>query len=548
MESNHAVGMTVPGTATVGINAVGNHAVGDYAGSGFAVQLHGISKTHPGSAKKANSNISLAIRRGEILCIAGENGAGKTTLMKILGGLEQPDEGSIFVNGSAVAIDSPHIAQKLGLGMVHQHFMLFPDYTVAENIVIGMEPRKWGFFFDGAKAKKEASRIIETHGFSIDPERQVKTLTVGEMQQVEICRLLYRNVDIIILDEPSAVLTEQEVLSFFATLRVLASEGKSLFLITHKLREIKLISDRVAVLRQGELVGICNTKNTDEYEISKMMLGSSDASVYIENAVKRTGKKAAAGKPVIVFDNVTVMRRGQKQPLLNKLSFSVSPGEIVGFAGVGGNGLGVLEALLGGFLHPSSGKIMRNGIDTSSFNIHSLRRLGLAYVPADRLSVGSAVSATIDENTIICRRRKFAKAGFLKSKAVKDFSASLVSRYSIAGAEKPPTVGASTLSGGNLQKLILARETDCLQNYIVFCEPTWGLDISAGAFVWNEISQLREKGIAVILISTNLDEILALADRICVMYRGSIAAEFENDYTQAASLKEKIGNSMQGLK
>jgi len=523
--------------------------------SSYAVELCGISKTYSGSTRQANSNISLGIRRGEILCIAGENGAGKTTLMKILSGLETPSAGEIFINGNAVTIDSPHTAQNLGLGMVHQHFMLFPEYTVAENIVMGMEPRKWGIFFDNAKATADAARIIAAHHFSIAPDKLVRTLTVGEMQQVEICRLLYRNADIIILDEPSAVLAEQEIEALFKTLKALALDGKSLFLITHKLKEIKHISDRVAVLRQGELVGICDTKNTDEYEISRMMLGGDTVPTNIPRTNRlltdktANGNSAATGEPVIAFDNVTVLRRGQKQPLLDRVSFSVRPGEIVGFAGVGGNGLGVVEAVLGGFLHPSTGKVTHNGKDISRLNIRRLRKQGLAYVPADRLRVGSALSATVDENMIIDRRQEFTRMGFFASKVINRFTAGLVDRYNIAGAGKAnsATAGAAALSGGNLQKLILAREIDQFRDYFVFSEPTWGLDIAASAFVWDEISGLREKGAAIILISTNLDEILALANRIIVMYRGGIVAEFVND-APPASLKEKIGNCMQGLK
>jgi len=516
----------------------------------YAVELRGISKTYPGSATRANSNISLGIRRGEILCIAGENGAGKTTLMKILNGLETPSDGEIFVNGNAVAVDSPHAAGNLGLGMVHQHFMLFPEYTVAENIVMGMEPRKWGVFLDSAKARAEAAKIIDAHHFSIAPDTPVRNLTVGEMQQVEICRLLYRNADIIILDEPSAVLAEKEVAALFRTLKALALDGKSLFLITHKLKEIKLIGDRVAVLRRGELVGVCDTKDTDEYDISGMMLGADNLVVKIPQNKTGNAKPANTGfpageKPVIVFDNVTVLRRGQKQPLLDGVSFSVRPGETVGFAGVGGNGLGVLEAVLGGFLHPSSGKITHNGKDISRLNIRRLRKQGLAYVPADRLRVGSALAATVDENMIVTRRQEFTRNGFFDGKTIRKFTAGLIDRYNIVGAGK--TNSAAVLSGGNLQKLILAREIDQFKDYIVFSEPTWGLDISAGAFVHGEISRLRKAGAAIILISTNLDEILALASRVMVMYRGRIAAEFETG-TPEASLKQKIGNAMQGLK
>jgi simple sugar transport system ATP-binding protein len=300
--------------------------------SDYAVELRGIDKIYRGSTKKANNNINLGVHRGEILCIAGENGAGKTTLMKILDGIEKPDAGIIYINGKAVDIDSPLAARKLGIGMVHQHFMLFPEYTVAENIVMGMEPRKWGIFFDRFKASSEAAKIIEAHHFSIDPKTPVYSLSVGEMQQVEICRLLYRNAEIIILDEPTSVLTGHETDALFTTLRALARAGKSLFLISHKLNEIKQISDRVAVLRQGELKGIFNTGEIDEYAISEIMLGNNATVPFKNNYLAPNGKP---GKPVIVFDNVTVLRKGQKRPLLDSVSFSVRSGEILCFTGGG---------------------------------------------------------------------------------------------------------------------------------------------------------------------------------------------------------------------
>ena len=522
--------------------------------SDYAVELRGISKIYAGSNKKANNNISLGARKGEIVCIAGENGAGKTTLMKILNGLEAPTAGEICVNGNTVTIDSPLAAQKLGIGMVHQHFMLFPEYTVAENMAMGVEPRKWGLIFDRARATAEAAKVINAHHFSITPNTLVQDLSVGEMQQVEICRLLRRNADIIILDEPTSVLTEAETAALFKTLKALASAGSSLFLITHKLQEIKRVADRVAVLRRGELAGVLNKNEIDEYAISKMMIGSENPKNltrrhggHIEPLVRDHGEYIKENpEPVIAFNDVTVLRRGQKRPLLDKVSFAARSGEIVGFAGVGGNGLGALEAVLGGFLHPSAGKITHNGKDVSRLNIRRLRNQGLAYVPANRMKVGSALSATVNENIIIDRRDELSRMGFFDNNAVNNFSAGLMGRYNIEMAASPRNAGtnaAAALSGGNLQKLILAREIDQFRDYFVFSEPTWGLDIAASGFVWNEIAMLREKGAAVILISTNIDEIIDLADRIMVMYRGSIAAEFNRDNIS----KEKIGDCMQGL-
>jgi len=503
------------------------------------VELRKITKQYPGSDKKANNNIDLSLQRGEILCIAGENGAGKTTLMKILCGLETPDTGEIYINGKKETLNSPLSAKKLGIGMVHQHFMLFPEYTVAENIVMGAEPRKWGLFFDAKKANETAEKIIEENNFPIKSNLKVKDLTLGEMQQVEICRILFCNAQIIILDEPTSILAEKETQSLFETLKTLSSKGKSIILITHKLREIKQIGDRTAVLRRGELTGICDAADMDEYKIAKLMTGEEKISFEVTQPRRVIGN----GEPVIQFDNVTVLRKGQKHPLLDKVSFSVSEGEIAGFAGVGGNGLGVIEAVLGGFLHPASGKILHRGKDISALNIRALRNQGLAYVPADRLRVGSAREAKIKENIIINRRQELTKKMVIDKKAVKKYSKKLVDNYNIEGARLGKN--ASVLSGGNLQKLILAREINWLKDYIVFSEPTWGLDIASSRFILNEIAALREKKAAVILISTNLDEILSIADRIFVMYRGKIEGEFANN---GEEIKEKIGNCMQGLK
>jgi len=503
------------------------------------VELRNITKTYTDSAKKANNNISLRLQKGEILCIAGENGAGKTTLMKILCGLETPDDGDVLVNGKKEKINSPLEAKKLGIGMVHQHFMLFPEFTVAQNIAMGAEPVKFKIFLDEKKALENAEKIIAAHNFAVNGSQTVSELSQGQMQQVEICRVLANNARIIILDEPTAILTEQETLSLFKTLKDLVSKGISLILITHKLGEIKQICDRVAVLRRGELVGVREAADIDEYDIARMMMGN-DYNV-AEND-KKPEKTKEKSENVIVFDNVTVKRRGQKRPLLDKVSFQAKKGEILGFAGVGGNGLGVIEAVLGGFLHPSRGKIFHDGKDISALGSRALRKQGLAYVPADRLRVGSARDALIEENFIINRRDEFSKGMIINKKAVREFAQKLAGSYGIEGAKVNEK--AAFLSGGNLQKLILAREINSLNDYIVFSEPAWGLDIASSRFIYKEIKALRDKNTAVILISTNLDEIISLSDRIAVMYRGKVAGIFENT---GESIKKAIGEAMQGI-
>ena len=499
-----------------------------------AIEINNVSKTYPGNNKKANDNISLVIKKSEILCISGENGAGKTTLMKILSGLIKQDSGEILKNGK--------------IGMVHQHFMLFPGYTVAENIVMGAEPRKARIFFDTKKAEYLSLKIISENNFQLNPRVRVNELTLGEMQQVEICRLLYRSADIVVLDEPTSILTENECQSLFMTLRKLAENGKSVIHITHKLNEIKQIGDRVAVLRNGRLIWIHDVKEIDINEIACMMTGSSGSNYIKTNfsgynrnvTLQQSGSANAEKNPVLSFDNVTVKRRGQKRPLLDNVSFSAGAGEILGFAGVGGNGLGVIEAVLGGFLHPESGRILHNGKDITKSNTGELRAQGLAYVPADRINVASAQEAAIEENMIINIRHEAFK---LFSGLSENKHEEIINKYKI---ETPGlNEKARALSGGNLQKLILAREISCLKDYIVFSEPTWGLDIVSSQFIKDEIIKLKNKGAAIFLISTNLDEIISLADRIIVMYRGRIAGVYANDGDSA--IREKIGKNMQGI-
>jgi simple sugar transport system ATP-binding protein len=508
-----------------------------------AVEMRGITKVYREGNFTANRKVSLELRAAEILCLAGENGAGKTTLMRILYGLTPPTEGEIFIKGRRVHIDSPLSAGKLGIGMVHQHFMLIPEFTVAQNVVLGIEPVKGGVFYDTPRANAGVNEVIRRHHFSLEAAAPVQSLTVGQMQQVEIVKMLYREADILILDEPTAVLTEQEIAALFKTLRTLAEAGKSLILITHKLREIKQISHRVAIMRRGEMIGAFSTADIDEYEISRLMVGRG-----VEIQKSRAPSPAPAGPALISFEDVGVVRRRQKRPLLEGVSFTAHGGEILAFAGVGGNGLGVLEAVLGGFLPISSGRIRYRGQDISRLKTAGLRERGLAYVPADRLDLGSAQEASALENMIIHRRGSLSRRGFLDTRATAAFAGDLFERYDIAGNIR---LRLGSFSGGNIQKLILAREIDQYRDYIVFSEPARGLDVAAARYVYRQMAALRDKGAAVILISSNLDEILANADRVLVFYRGAVAAEIRDiGYANAeeeSALKEKIGAYMTGL-
>ncbi|MDD3366841.1 MAG: ABC transporter ATP-binding protein [Sphaerochaetaceae bacterium] len=505
---------------------------------GHAVEMRGIVKIYRETGLRANDGVDLTLEKGEILCLAGENGAGKTTLMKVLYGLEHPDAGSISIMGKEAVIDSPLVANRLGIGMVHQHFMLIDDFTVAQNVTLGKEPLRYGVAFDLKKAEQEVSKLIKEHHFSIEASKKVGSLTIGQKQQVEIIKMLYRDVDILILDEPTAVLTEQEIDALFLTLRALVARGTSLILITHKLHEIKRISDRVTVMRQGKMVGEFATEVVDEKEISRAMMGRS-VSLQIER-VPYSEKK----EPILQFDKVSLVRKNQERPLLNAISFTAYSGEILGFAGVGGNGLGELESVLSGFLPITSGGIFHKGVNTTKLDTHALRQRGLAYVPADRLHTGSALEADVAKNMIVDARNQFSQHGVLQHKRIVQHTTTLMQTYGVQGT---PDMPIGTLSGGNIQKVILAREIEQYRDYIVFSEPTWGLDVSSSRFVYERIAQLRGAGAAVILISSNLDEILAASDRVIVFYRGSIVAVLTRDEIRQVS-KEEMGAYMLGLK
>lgn len=503
---------------------------------GNVVSMENITKIYEANGLTANDHVNFSLQEGEIHCLAGENGAGKTTLMNVLYGLEAPTSGRILLRGKEVHIHSPLQANKLGIGMVHQHFKLIPEYTVAQNVVLGMEPTRGLFHVDERTALKRVGEVIDHHHFSIDPKKRVYELTIGQMQQVEIVKMLYRDVDILILDEPTAVLTEQEIDRLFQTIRALSSKGKSLILITHKLHEIKAISHRVTILRKGAHVATEPISALSEKEISRLMVGKQ-----IDLQVDReayTGEK----REVITFSDVTVSRRNQERPLLNCINFSACSGEVLGFAAVGGNGLGELEAVLGGMMPVSSGTITYNGQDITRFSPSQLRTMGLAYVPSDRLKRGSSVRASVQENMIVSEKGSFVKYGVMQWREAETHSSRLLTTYSVSGKPRMPM---GTLSGGNIQKVILAREIERHRDFMIFSEPTWGLDVASSRYVYDRIMELRGQGSSVILISSNLDEILSLADRIIVLYRGTIVAELSRT---ASCTKEEIGEYMLGLK
>ncbi|UCF09462.1 MAG: ABC transporter ATP-binding protein [Candidatus Bipolaricaulota bacterium] len=499
------------------------------------LRMEGITKFFAASGVLANDAVDLVVEEGEIHAVIGENGAGKSTLMKLLYGLEHADAGEITFRGEKVAIKDPFVANRLGIGMVHQHFKLVSDFTVAENVVLGSEPRARGPFIDRRSAVRDVSKVIEEHGFSVDAKRKVQDLTVGQMQQVEIVKMLYRNAELLILDEPTSVLTEQEIESLFNTLKNLLGRGKTIILITHKLEEVMQMSDRVTVMRDGKVVAVRDTKDVDKRELSRLMVGR-DILLEVDR------KPPTYGDPVLELKDVTIRCRGQGRPLLDRISFQVRSGELVGIAGVGGNGLAEIEDVIGGLRRATSGRIFLHGEDVTALGPEPLREVGLAYVPADRLRRGASLPTTVRENCIVTKHHDFLRTGILQKRGIRAFTERLIEHFSIDAVEGMP---AGNLSGGNIQKMILARELAAETDFILFSEPTWGLDIASSQFVYEKMLELRQRGAGVLLISSNLDEILGLADTVLIMYRGRIVGRLEN--TESLS-KEIIGEYMLGLR
>ncbi len=497
--------------------------------------MRGICKYYPEHDVLANDHADLSVERNEIHAIVGENGAGKTTLMKILYGLERADSGRILLDDEEVHIRSPLDANRLGIGMVHQHFKLIPSFTVAENVTLAMAPKLYGFLIDRREAVKRVARVIDEYGFDLDPESRIFGLSAGQMQQVEIVKTLYRQADIFILDEPTSVLAEQQIKTLFDTLRKLKRQGKTIIIITHKLDEVTAISDRVTVMRKGRHVTVHNTAEVDEVELSRLMVGRGVT-------FRFDREHSTPGETVLALHGVSVVEKGGHRPLLDNVSLQVREGEIIGIAGVAGNGLEVLEEIVNGLRKVTAGRIEHRGLDVTNMRTYFLREQGMAYVPADRLHRGSSLSSSVLENMIITTRHSFLKRGFISRKMALAFGRDLSEGYSI-DADLDVPIG--TLSGGNIQKVILARELALLTDFIMFSDPTWGLDVASAAFIYEKILECRHNRAAILLISSDLDEILGLADSIAIMHRGRIVGLCNNN---GALTKEGIGEYMLGLK
>lgn len=488
------------------------------------LQMRQITKTYGNLT--ANSNVDFSLRQGEIHALVGENGAGKTTLMRILYGMEQPTAGSILLNGTEVAFSNPTDAIRHRIGMVHQHFMLFPSFTVAENIVIGNEPKS-GLKFDRKKAVKQVEALCEQYRLPIDPSKKVADIPLGMQQRVEILKVLYQGADIIILDEPTGVLTPLEAKELLVIMRNLANQGKSFIIITHKLHEVMEIADRVTVLRDGKVTGELEAGATNVEELSKLMVG--------RELLPTTKSDVKLGETVLQVKDVSIMG-GKGKPVLDQVSFQVKAGEIVGIAGISGNGQSELIQAISGLQLIDHGEIRLLGDNLKGRSVQEIRDIGLSHVPEDRYQWGAAKEGTVLENGIMGHHRTRSRKGFLQGKELRQMVGGFIQQFQIKAGSQDAKV--KYLSGGNLQKLIVAREIAQKQPFLIAAEPTRGVDIGAMELIHEELLRKRDEQGAILLVSSELTEILKLSDRIIVMYEGRIAGEIsaENATEEQISL------------
>jgi len=493
----------------------------------YIIELLNITKEFPGI--KANDNVTLKLKPQSIHAVLGENGAGKSTLMSILFGLYQPDEGEIRVRGEKVHISNPNIANDLGIGMVHQHFKLVEDFTVVENIILGMEPVKGMGVIDIESAAKKVKEISEKYGLMVDPYAKIKDISVGMQQRVEILKMLYRDAEILIFDEPTAVLTPQEIRELLAIMKGLIKKGKSILLITHKLAEIKEVADECSVLQKGRYIGTVNVADTDERKMAEMMVGRS-----VNFSIEKTKAKP---KDVILEVNNLVLQGKTEKPIINDVSFKVHSGEIFCVAGIEGNGQTELVELITGLLKQTSGTIKLLGNSIENLSIRKRTEAGIGHIPEDRHKHGLVLDYTVEENMALQTYYKepLSKRGMLNKKAIRKLSDELIERFDVRSGKGSETISRS-MSGGNQQKAIIAREVSRSPELLIAVQPTRGLDVGAIEYIHKELIAERDAGKAVLLVSLELDEVLDVSDRIAVFYEGQIMDTVMSDETDANSL------------
>ena len=502
----------------------------------YAIEMLHITKRFPGII--ANDDITLQVKKGEIHALLGENGAGKSTLMSVLFGLYQPEEGIIKKDGREVSIKDPNDANALGIGMVHQHFKLVECFTVLDNIIMGVEPTKHGFL-----QKKEARRRVlalsEKYGLRVDPDALIEDITVGMQQRTEILKMLYRENEILIFDEPTAVLTPQEIDELMDIMRHLASEGKSILFISHKLNEIMAVADRCTVLRKGKYVGTVETKDTTMEQLSAMMVGRS-VNFHVEKG------PAHPGDVVLDVAHMTVASKIHRNNAVRDVSLKVRRGEIVCLAGIDGNGQTEFVYGLTGLEPLVSGKVSLCGKDITHAPIRKRSLLGMSHIPEDRHKHGLVLDYTLEDNLVLQRyfEPEFTdKAGFLRRDNIRQYAQRLIDQYDVRSSQGPVTI-ARSMSGGNQQKAIVAREIDKNPELLVAVQPTRGLDVGAIEYIHKQLVDERDKGRAVLLVSLELDEVMDVPDRILVMYEGEIVGELDPKKTT----QEELGLYMAGAK
>ena len=499
-----------------------------------AVEFRHISMEFPGVL--ANDDVSLDIRKGEVFALVGENGAGKTTLMNILYGIHEPTNGEVYIRGRKVERFSPKTAISMGVGMVHQHFMLVPSFTVAQNIVMSREPRRLGVLFDNKAAEAAAQKLVEEYGLVVDPAAVVREIGVGLQQRVEILKTLYRGADILILDEPTAVLTPQETDELFAVIRRVVRElGMTVIIITHKLYEVMAISDRVGVMRKGRLIGVENTCDVDEKKLASMMVGRP----VLYDRLEKAGE--AGAEQIAVHDLTVCDDRGLVA--VDGLSLSVRAGEVLGIAAIEGNGQSELLEAITGMRRVERGTVEVCGQNVTGKTAGEIRKVGLSHIPEDRLATGVSRSASVTDNLLMGKQRDPAFSGFAfhqRRSSIERYAEEVYERFDIRGAGIDTAVGS--MSGGNMQKVVVAREFSFDSPVLIIAQPTRGVDVGAIEFIHTRIIEKRNAGCAILLCSADLDEVFRLSDRIITMYEGRITGEFRtSDIT-----KEEIGWYMTG--
>lgn len=501
----------------------------------YVIEMKNITKEFPGII--ANDDITLQLKRGEIHALLGENGAGKSTLMSVLFGLYQPEKGQILKNGEVVNINNPNDANRLGIGMVHQHFKLVEVFSVLDNIILGVETTKFGFI-QKKEARKKVLELSQKYGLNVDPDAIVENITVGMQQRTEILKMLYRENEILIFDEPTAVLTPQEIDELMEIMKGLAAEGKSILFITHKLNEIKAVADRCTVLRKGKYIGTVDVRTTSKEELSEMMVG---------RAVKfAVDKDEAKPKDVVLeLDKLCVKSKLHKKDAVHDVSMKVRRGEIVCVAGIDGNGQSEFVHAITGLDKVESGKVILNGEDVTNKSIRYKNTHGMSHIPEDRHKHGLVLDYSLEQNLVLQRyfEPQFENKGFIKFDEVRTYADNLIDKFDIRSGQGPITA-ARSMSGGNQQKAIVAREIDKRSDLLIAVQPTRGLDVGAIEYIHTQIVKRRDEGAAVLLVSLELDEVMNLSDRILVMYEGEIVGELDPKTTTV----QELGLYMAGAK